>query len=268
MAYKMRRNRVRKPNLYKMRAKKLTAPVKAAIARVVRKVRPTETKFATLWDGQQSVSTRYGVQFNAGIGTGSNYALIPEIPTGSDPGQRNGNKINPKRLVVDFWINATNYVSSVDMVARLFILECLNVRNTADINTAAVDLSTLLDYGQAQGPFGGYASELHGAVNRDQFKVLMDRKFKIQKTQGQGPCLANGFAGDGYEPNNFHHYRISLKCPKVLHYRDAGQTLPDGWAPFFNAGYCIPSYTDVDGVDTLNTRLQVSWTSTLYYTDD
>lgn len=244
---------------------KVSVPVKNAIVRAVRQAHPTETKFATLWDGQQSVSNRYGVQFNATIGTGSNYALVPEIPLGTQVGERSGNKISPKKMVVDFWICATNYLSAVDLVARLFILESLNIKDTAQINT--IDMSTLLDYGQAQGPFQGFASQLHGAVNRDQFKVHMDRTFKLQKGYGQGPNLVNAYLGNVEQPTTFYHCRVTLKCPKVLHYRDGAATLPDGWAPFFNAGYCVPSMIDTDGVDVTNSRIQVSWTSTLYYTD-
>lgn len=239
--------------------------MKQAITRAIRRARPQEVKFATMWDGQQSVAHRYGVQFNAPIGTGTNYALIPSIPSGSDNGQRNGAKISPKRLVVDFWVNATNYKSSVDLVARLFILESLNIRDTAAINT--VDMTTLLDHGQTQGSFDGYASDLHGLVNKEQFKVYMDKKFKIQKGYGQGPTTINLFDGGITQPNVFHHVRVVLKCPKTLHYRDPAQVLPDGWAPFFNCGYAVPSMVDADGADIINTRLQVSWTSTLFYTD-
>lgn len=245
----------------------VSKPVKQAIVRAIRRAKPEEVKFATLWNSSSTVSQAYGVQFNAGIANGTNYALIPPISQGVNVGQRNGNKISPKRLVVDFWLNATNYDSSVDMIARLFILESLNIRDQTQINT--IDMQSMLDYGQAQGPFEGYTTQLSAPLNRDEFKVYVNKMFKINKTQGQGPTLVNAYTGavTAPQPNVIQHYRVVLKCPKVLHYSGGANTFPDGWAPFFNCGYCIPASFPTDAPDTTVTRLQVNWTSTLYYTD-
>ena len=247
---------------------KVSVPVKQAIVRAVRQASPEEVKFVTSWNSSMSVSQAFGVGFNAGIANGTNYGLIPEITQGTNVGQRIGNKISPKRLVVDFWVNAYNYQSSVDLIARLFILESLKVRDQTAINTA-IDMQSMIDYGQAQGPFQGYTSQLSGRVNKDEFRVIMDKTMKIQKTQNEGPTLVNAYVGTQTAPvpNVIHHIRVSLKCPSVLHYATGLNTLPDGWAPFFNCGYCIPSSVFGDSPDTALTRLQVAWTSTLYYTD-
>lgn len=244
----------------------VSMPVKQEIARAVRRVTP-ETKFVSLWNGATTSAQVFGIDFNGGIGTGTNYSLIPPIPQGWNVGERIGNKIAPTRLVVDFWVTATNYVSSCDMVARLFILESLNVRDPTQINT--IDMDTLLDWGQTQGPFAGFTSSLSGRVNRDEFKVRYDKLLKIDKTAGQGPAVTNGYSGNvpSSTTNMIHHFRVSLKCPPVLHYPVGGSSLPDGWAPFFNAGYCLPSATTADGPDVTASRLRISYTSTLFYKD-
>ena len=260
-------NSIKAFNAKKRVSKKVSAPVKQAIVRAVRRANAGEVKFASLWNGQSTSSTLYGIQFNAAIQTGTNYQLIPPVPTGPDVGQRLGNKISPKRLVCDFWVCNDNEGSSFNAIYRMFILESLNIRDTTQINT--VDMSTLLDYGQAQGPFDGYTTTVSGPVNKDQFKVLMDKTYTMNKTAGVDPAITNTYIGGQVAPNTnqIRHVRVSLKCPKVLHYGTAAQVLPDGWAPFFNMGYCIPAYTSADGVDTTITRLRCAWRSTLYYTD-
>jgi len=247
----------------------LSAPVKTAISRAVRRANPEEVKSSTLWNGSSSVAQTYGIQFNASVENGTNYALIPPIPQGTQVGQRVGEKISPRRLVCDFWVTATNYMSSVDMIARLFVLESHKIKDPALINSAAVDMDVLLNYGQAQDQFVGYSSQLSAPINKDAFKVHMNKTLKLSKTYGQNPTLTNAYLGaqQGPNANVIHHVRVVVKCPKVLHYETGTDTLPTNWAPFFNAGYSVPAMVNADGVDLGNTRLCVAWSSTLYYTD-
>jgi len=240
--------------------------MKAAITKVVRSIQPRpEVKFATLWNGDNVSADVYGIQYNAAIGTGTNVNLLPPVPQGTGNGQRIGERISPKRLVIDFVLNPTNYVSSVDLIARLFILESKNLRSAATINT--VDMSALIDYGQVLGSFDGYTSNLAGRVNTDAFIVHMDKQLKLQKGYGQGPNIGNLYNGAVGQPNVFHKFRVVIKCPKVLHYASAASAIPDGFGPFFNMGYAVPSFVAADGVDILSTRAQVQFNSTLYYTD-
>lgn len=155
------------------------------------------------------------------------------------------------------------------MVARLLILQSRNVKDPLEVIAGNVAMNTLLDWGQAQGDFQGYTSHLSAPINKDEFTVLMDRKLTMDKTYGYNPALINAYSSSaqGQSQGLIHHFRVKLKAPKTLHYAQGTSSLPDGYAPFFNAGYAVPSRINADGVDALTTALFVYWTSTLYYTD-
>lgn len=246
---------------------KVSKPLKQAIVKAIKAAAPQETKFTTIWNGSSSTPDVYGIPFNASIGTGTNYAILPTIAQGAGVGQRLGNKINPKRLVVNVWVNPRNFQSSADFVARVFCLESKNLKSALQINS--VDMTTLLDYGQAQGAFDGYPLQLTAGVDRSQFKVYSDKLIKMNKAQGVGPTLTNLYNGDVVAPttNTIHHYRFTIKCPKVLEYDGALATSPVGFAPFLNAGYAILAQDSPDVPDLTLLRLQVAWSSTLYFTD-
>lgn len=249
------------------KVKKVSVPVKNAIVKAVRNNLGTEVKFASTWNGQMLSANEWGILYNSGITAVSNVSLLPEIPIGNQVGQRTGNRINPRRLEVDFWVTAANYSNSLDFVARFLILQSRNLRNATVVNTVA--MNTLLDWGQTQGPFEGYTSHLSAPINKDEFFVLMDRKITMDKTLGVNPAITNAYASSavGQSPNLIHHFKVVLKTPKVLHYDDGIATLPSGYAPFFNCGYAQPSRNGVDIPDTSITGLSVYFTSTLYYTD-
>jgi len=247
---------------------KVSKPLKTAIARVLRSVHPVETKYVTCWNGQQSSNQQYGVSFNSGIGTGTNYKLIPEIIQGSNVGDRIGDKINPKRLVVDFWVTAANLANNLDFVARLLVLSSRSVKENASIGS--ISMNELLDYGQGQKPFDGYTNDLSMPINKQLFTVHSDRLVTMDKTYGFNPAFFNSYSSSaqGQSPNLIHHYRVVIKCPKTLHYDGTLAVYPSGFAPFFNCGYAQPSRSNgLDTPDTTVQALSVQWSSTLWYTD-
>lgn len=252
----------------KSKVAKLSLPVKRAIAKAVKA--PEEVKFITQWNGQTSGLQAHGALYTAGmgfIGGNPNLPLIPPMAQGNDVGQRIGSKIRPIKLVVDFVVNAANIAYSVDLLARLLILESKNIRDTGSIGS--VPMNALLDFGQTQTFFQGRACDIGAPINTDIYKVYMNKVLKINKPAGEGPNLINGYVGNvvSVSPNTVHKFRVVLKCPAVLGYADAGAIFPQGWAPFFNAGYNICPQVNGDAPDTVTTRLQVAFTSTLYYTD-
>lgn len=246
---------------------KVSAPVQTAIVRAVRRANPQEVKFASSWNSQMVANAQYGVAFNSFVAADNNN-LIPEIPQGFGVGQRGGDKINPKRLVVDVWVTATNLANNLDFVARLFMLHSRKVKDPTLVG--ALNMNTLLDYGQGQKPFEGYTNDLSMPVNKQEFTIISDRLITMDKTYGFNPAVSNGYSSSaqGQSQGLIHHYRVTIKCPKVLHYNGDAAIYPDGFAPFFNCGYAQPSrVNNVDSPDLLITALQVQWSSTLYYTD-
>lgn len=258
-----RRNKTRK----NARVAKVSKPVQQAIVKAVKRVNPGELKFASTWNGSMISADVWGVQYNSAMTGGSNVGLLPNIPQGDNNGERNGNRITPRRLVVDFWVTAANLDNNLDFIARLLILQSRNQKNQTLVTS--VPLTTLLDWGQTQGGFVGYTSHLSAPINKDEFQVLMDRKVVIDKTYGQNPSSGNSYTSTavGQSTNLIHHIRVSLKPPSVLHYANGVATLPEGYAPFFNCGYVQPSRQASDTPDTTISALQVYFTSTLYYTD-
>lgn len=249
--------------------KPLSPTMQNAIAKVVRRANPEEVKFATSWNSQSATADTYGVWFNSTITGATNYNLVPTIPQGVSVGERSGNKISVKSMYVDFWVTTANLANNVDLVARLFILQSRNIKDPNEVIAGNVSMATMLDWGQAQGTFTGYTSHLSAPINKDEFNVLMDRKVTIDKTYGYNPALINAYSSSaqGQSQGLIHHFRVKVKTPKLLHYATNTATLPDGFAPFFNCGYCIPSRINADGVDNVVSALSVYWTSTIYYTD-
>jgi len=256
--------------VYRKRARKVSKPIKLAIAKAIRAQAPQEVKMITSWNNQFASTDVFGVAFNSYVTTGSNYGLVPPLSLGTAVGTRLGNKVHPKRLTVDFWVNPANLVGSADMIARLFVLESKNIRNGSPTAIAGIGMTEMLNWGQVQGSFNGYTSHLSAPVNKNQFIVHSDRLIKMNKAVGEGPTLTNGYTGSTTAPtqNTLHHYRINLKLPKVFTYADNNDSYPEGYAPFFNAGYCMPiSTAGTDVPDLTVSRLLVSWQTTLYYTD-
>nr|WAE43150.1 MAG: capsid protein [Cressdnaviricota sp.] len=246
---------------------KVSAPVQTAIVRAVRRANPQEVKFASSWNSQMAINERYGTLFNSGIGANNNQ-LLPEIPQGVDVGQRTGDRINPKRLVVDFWVTAANLANNLDFVARLLVLQSRKVKDPLAVG--ALNMAALLDYGQGQKGFEGYTSDLSMPINKEEFTVISDRLITMDKTYGFNPAATNSYSSSaqGQSQGLIHHYRVIVKCPKVLHYNGSTTLFPDGFAPFFNCGYAQPSRANgLDTPDTVVTALSVQWSSTLYYTD-
>lgn len=266
-------SKVRKPNLYKMAAARiLSQPVKTAIVRAVRRANPEEVKFATLFNSQMASNNRFGLWFNGSMDNTSCYNLVPEIPQGVNIGQRIGNKISPRKLVIDFWVTAANLSNNLDFVARLLVLQSRKTKDAAAIAAAStVNLGALLDYGQGEKPFEGYTSDLSLPINKEEFTVMMDRKLTLDKTYGYNPAAANVYSSSaqGQSQGIIRHIRVTLKCPATLHYALDANLYPDGWAPFFNAGYVVPARNNAagDSPDTIVTGLSVQWNSTLFYTD-
>jgi len=248
----------------------VSAPLKLAIKKLIKA--PVEVKFTTAFNGSSASSAGiFGQLYNADIGTSgaTNQVLLPSIIQGLESGQRIGNQIRPRALVLNIWANAANTADSASFVARMFVLESLRIRDSTLITTG-IPMSTLLNYGQAQGGFDGYPSQLSAGVNRNEFKVYHDKLVKFDKADGRGPSLVNTFTGNTVAPttNTMYHCRIVVKCPAVLRYHNAPDLYPDNFAPFFNAGYAIPSCVTGDPPDSIVTRLQIMVESTLYYTDE
>lgn len=260
-----------KKRAYRKKAKvpKVSAPLKLAIKRAVKAAAPEEVKYITTWNGQTASADVWGINYNSFMTGATNEGIMPAIAQGTGVGQRIGNKINPKRLTVDFWVCPANLTSSVDMIARMVILESKNIRDGAA--ATAVGLTEVLNFGQAQGSFNGYTSHLKAPLNTNLFKVHSDKLIKFNKAEGNGPTLSNAYTGNVVAPtssNNLVHYRVNIKLPKTFTYKDAGDIFPEGFCPFFNCGYAVPQY--INGTDTPDTsilRLCVQWNVTFAYTD-
>lgn len=259
----------RKRTYKKKATTKVSKPLKLAIQRAVKASAPEEVKYITTWNGQSASADVWGIGYNAFMTGPTNEGIMPAISQGTGVGQRIGNKICPKRLTVDFWVNPANLTSSVDMIARMLILESKNIRDGAA--ATAITLGEVLNFGQTQGSFNGYTSHLKAPINTNLFKVHSDRLIKFNKAQGNGPTLSNAYVGDVVSPtstNNMAHYRVNIKVPKTFTYKEAADVFPEGFCPFFNCGYAVlPSTNGTDTPDVTILRLQVQWSVTLYYTD-
>jgi len=206
--------------------------------------------------------------FNSTITSASEcYRILPDVTEGTDGHQRIGDKITPRYLIVKGKLHysqsvAGNYINP--STARLFILTQRDIKLSTDVSSR-VDIDHLLkdnigtDVGRRYngGPFDNLAP-----VNKDQFKVLMDRKVKlraqIEKQLGDNNTVI------GYASQKTYTFYCKIKCPATLYFGDGSGNTPNNFAPFF----CMGGVNDDSSSPwTLNTPYHVTVQSELYFVD-
>lgn len=244
------------------KAAQLTRPVRKAVSKLIDAKK--EKKFTTGYQTQT---------FNSSIGnTGGPsgfsefYSLIPAIPQGTAQNERIGDTVRPTWMNINVHLAATDDVSSFSGIVRLFILEDLTI---ADSTLQAVGLpnaNLLLDAGGLQFPYSGGMDTHLLPVNKQRFRVLHDKLIKVQKGTGQQGNLANAYTGDNTCPigSSHHQFRLKVNTRAVWKYDADTDQLPSNQAVWLALGYV----NDNGVIDVANQRVQLSWTSTVYYTDE
>lgn len=241
---------------------KLSDPVKAGVLAVVRKMisRDAENKLI-------GNLVELDVNHNSAIGPADCEPVIMEVSpidaaAGSTARQRIGDKIKPKSLKVKgiLSFDSAYLAGSSDIYARVMILSQKDVKTGAQVLGGSVDTSALLRPGFGasadQVPFTGITSDLNYDVNRDKFRVYMDKVIKLV------PRAEGGVESVGKYSARWSYTFKDL--PATLTYDENNGDWCNNFAPFLCIGY---AYSDGSPADTVTTRLVSNVYSQLQFED-
>lgn len=197
---------------------------------------------------------------NSAISSAECYSIIQDLPEGTDGQSRLGDRVKPKRLVVqgDVCINPGYNPDTRVMYVRVIIATQKNIKQ-AGATAGAVDTDHLLrpgTFGTAETNFDGTLAKLRYPINDNKFKVYYDKVFKLIPTS-----TASGFP---LLQSQFSFKKVFKKLPASLTYDEGSGDYNNNFAPFIAIGYC---YADGGVPDTVNQRVQTKVWSKLTYED-
>jgi len=208
------------------------------------------------------------VLHNSPIGAADCEPLVPEIPpidasTGSTARQRIGDKITPKLLKVKgvVSLNLTSPPTGrSDIYARIIIATQKDVKTGSAILGGGISTNVLLrpGYGGSANevPFAGNLPELMYDINKDKYRVYMDKVVKLTQYQ-EGAVEQDGRYSARYS------YTFK-QLPSTLTFDEENGNWPNNFAPFIAVGYC---YSDGTAPDTVATKLVHTCYSQLQFED-
>lgn len=227
-------------------------------------IRTAETKY---------VSAQQDLSFNSSISSASEcYAVCPAVTQGVDDYQRLGDKIRGKYLIIKGKLQYNNaYLDTAGTqfippaTCRVMILSQNNVKTSADVSR--VDTSHLLKdnvgTGTARAYTGGQFDNL-APINRDLFRVHMDRKIKLNWINHQVVLTDTGVSIShdvGNDRTKYFYCKIPIN--RNMKFDDGTGNYPNSFAPFL----CFGAVCDDGASPWTNAPFHVSFTSTLYFTD-
>lgn len=196
------------------------------------------------------------VGHNSAISAADCEPLVPEIPpvdsaSSSTARQRIGDRITPKVLKVKGIVSLNTGSppnDRSDIYVRVIIATQKDVKTGAAILGGGVSTNTLLRAGFGatanEVPFAGNTADLLYDVNRDKFRVYMDKVIKLSQTAESGAEQISRYSA---------RYSYTFKkLPAALTFDEENGNWPNNFAPFVAIGYC---YSDGTGPDTVATKV-------------
>jgi len=187
-------------------------------------------------------------------------AVIQQITVGADQWNREGNRIKPKSLVVRGVLSQKpDYPDTQALYVRVVIAQQKSVRSVSNFNTLDPQhlLKPNLGAGPQEIPFSGNHIELNYPINRDMFRVYMDKIILLTPTESAA-------AGDPRTGSTKRWSYRFKQLPSSLTFDQGGGDFPNNFAPFCAIGY---AYANGTAPDTLTTRVTHSVFSQLSFED-
>ena len=241
----------------------LSDPVKAGVLAVVRRMISKKAENKLIGNLVEDE-----VLHNSAIGAADCEPIIPEIAPldaagGSTARQRVGDRITPKYLKVRGVVSLNQSsppTGRADLYARVIIAAQKDVKTGAAILGGGISANTLLRAGYG-GPanevaFGGNTADMLYDINRDKFKVYMDKVVRLNQV-GEGAIEQNG-------AYSFVYTYTFKDLPTALTFDEENGNWPNNFAPFVAVGYC---YSDGTAPDAVATKLIHTCYSQLQFED-
>jgi len=242
----------------------MSKPAAAAVRAIAKSVvsKQAEDKFCSVQSYQV---------FNSRIQAPSEcYPLVPAITPGTGDYQRIGDKIKGKFLYIKGFlqynadVNVQQYLPP--STVRIMILSQKNVKVASEV-ASRVDTAHLLKDNIGTGtarPFDGGIYDNLAPINKDLFKVYMDKKIRLNwqnmQTSSSGIPAVEWQSGN----NLTKYFSCRIKCPSTLSFDDGNVNFPNNFAPFITVGGVCD---DNNAPWSATTVYGVSWLSSLYYED-
>lgn len=187
------------------------------------------------------------------------YPLVQQIAKGDAIYERNNDRIKTKSLTVkgQISLNPDYNPDTKAMYVRVVIAQQKTVRSVGqygNLDTAHLLKPTFA--GASEQAFGGGEPQIAYPINRDLFRVYMDKVFLITPTGA-----ASGNPRTGAQKKWSYRFK---QLPSSLTYDEGNGDYANNFAPFVALGY---AYTDGSAADTLVTRIQHSVYSQLSFED-
>lgn len=243
------------------RTYKRKPPSKDLILRVVKNYesRQLETK-------QQTVSMTYTL-FNSSIGSVSEfYPLMPAVIAGTSNNNRIGDTIQPTKLIIRGYISfaSDSNINAQEIISRMFVLQDKSVKNYNLLTSMSIKI---LDNGATDVPFTGSLLDIIMPQNKKRFRFFSDRKHTFLKSYGY-TNPTTGTSQVSMHSSTVKYFTVTLTpkhLPAKLTYDPSdNNAYPLNFAPFIALGY---AYAQNNTPDNIETKIGMSYTSTLYYKD-
>lgn len=191
------------------------------------------------------------VQHNSAVGPADPQPLIPQITKGDESFNREGDRLKPKSLTVKGLISIapgdlTN-VQQKDLYVRVMILSQKNLKTGAAVLAGGVDTAHLLRPNYPLLPqtnYGGNSLDVITPINRDLYRVYMDKTFKLSQ-------VVDGSLDEVTRFSRTWSYSFK-KLPASCTFDQGNGDWINNFAPFLAIGY---AYSDGTAPDVVTTRV-------------
>lgn len=204
-----------------------------------------------------------GILHNSAIGAADCRSIIPQISQGTESFERIGDRIKPKSLVVRGTITISKEQPADNRVlyVRLLLLAQKNIKSPGQVNTGNVAVNQLLrpnvGAGNAEVAYSGQTHNIHDPINRDLFRVYMDKTVKL--------CPVDQTTSVETRAPTAYTFSYAFKdLPASLSFTEDNPTFPNNFAPFFALGY---AYADNETPDVVQQRVCSTVSSYLTFED-
>jgi len=220
-------------------------------------------------------------------GPGEVYALVPTLAQGVGATARNGDYIEPRKLVVD--LRATllssrdvagafgNEIWPEDIMVHIFFLKSKTIKDQR--LWQQLDFTKLMGFdGHQTGAFDGTNMNADKPVNKENFIVIKRLKFRLKRSAGfpslvqyQGaapvtgpPTLVPMISDGGMDTRRF---KVNIPMPKKLQFPEPSNIACENFFPFMVAGWTY-THAPLDQTVSNLSPLSIQATTQFYYTDD
>lgn len=196
-----------------------------------------------------------GVNHNSAISSADCEPIVGEITpidsaSGNTSQQRMGDRIKPKSLVVKGVVSFNTSIPPTGQESyyvRVIIASQKSIKVGSQVLGSAVDTNRLLHPGFAgvgvdQAPFTGDTMELHYPVNKNLFKVYMDKIIKLDP-----PAPGSVEAVPTFSKRWSYRFK---SLPSTLTFDEGNGDWANNFAPFVAIGYAFSDNTSPDVITT------------------